>query len=99
MSSWKYKTTNLILVCSLFFVFTFISVHAQSIVINEVMSSNANTLFDEDNDTPDWIELFNSSPNTINLSGYSISDNENEPGKWIFPELSFESGEFLTIFA
>jgi len=28
------------------------------VVINEIMSSNSNTIYDEYGNTPDWIELY-----------------------------------------
>ena len=46
----------------LLFVFIFIPscVFAQNIVINDVMASNQRTIFDEDGDASDWIEVYNS---------------------------------------
>ena len=32
----------------------------QSIQLNEIVSSNGDNLYDEDGDTPDWIEIYNS---------------------------------------
>ncbi len=72
---------------------------AQSILINEVMSSNANTLTDEDGDSPDWFELFNTSSNAINLDGWHITDDADEPDKWTFPNISLPPDEFLLVFA
>ena len=37
------------------------TIDSQTVRINEVVSSNS-TYFDEDGDTPDWIELFNFGP-------------------------------------
>jgi hypothetical protein len=39
------------------------------------MSSNGSTLFDEDGDTPDWIELYNPGMVANDLGGYGITDN------------------------
>jgi hypothetical protein len=64
--------------------------------INEVMSSNTTTILDEDNDDPDWIELFNSSNETIQLEGYTISDSSNE---WQLPKMSIRAQKHLLIFA
>ena len=48
---------------------------AQSnMIINEVMASNKSTITDNNSEYSDWIELYNSSSQTLNLSGYSISD-------------------------
>ncbi|MCB9250324.1 MAG: hypothetical protein H6613_18125 [Ignavibacteriales bacterium] len=38
------------------------------------MSSNSGSYFDEFGETPDWIELFNSGSQSINLEGFSLSD-------------------------
>lgn len=72
---------------------------AQRIVINELMTSNANTLQDEDGDTPDWIELYNRSGNAIDLHNWTISDDSLEIDKWIFPATTLQPGEYLLIFA
>ncbi len=51
-------------------------------VMSEFMASNDTTLFDEDGDASDWIEIFNSGTSTVNLDGYSLVDSANE---WQFP--------------
>ena len=33
---------------------------AQSLIINESMSKNLSSVYDEDGDTPDWIEIYKS---------------------------------------
>jgi hypothetical protein len=73
--------------------------YAQSIVINEVMASNATTIADEDGDYPDWIELYNAGTETVNLEGYGLSDNYNSPFKWIFPDVNIEPGQHLLVWA
>jgi len=42
-------------------------IFSQSVVINEVMSSNTSTIYDVDGDPSDWIELYNNSDSLINL--------------------------------
>ena len=71
----------------------------QDIVINEIMASNETTVMDEDGDYSDWIELYNSNDNAINLSGYTISDDILNPNKWTFPEIVLLPDSFLLIFA
>ena len=39
-----------------------------------------------DADLGSWIELYNKSDSAVNLSGFSISDNERKPRKWVFPD-------------
>jgi hypothetical protein len=63
-----------------------ITVNYSGLQLNELMASNASTLADEDGDASDWIELFNSSPLTIDLSHCALSDNPAQPVKWRFPE-------------
>lgn len=72
---------------------------SQNIVINEFVSSNKNSLIDEDGDSPDWIELYNASNAPVNLNGYYLSDDLTNPKKWIFPSISIESNNFLIVFA
>ncbi len=72
---------------------------AQGLVINEVMSSNVQTILDEDGDTPDWIEIYNSGPDPIDLTGYSLVDSSTIDTPWIFPDMSIMSGAHLLLFA
>ena len=82
-----------ILLCSLF-----PSVKAQ-LVISEVMARGNQGFADEDNDHPDWIELRNKSTRSINLADFALTDNENDPLKWRFPERALESGSYTIVFA
>ena len=43
---------------------------SQDLIINESMSKNNNAVYDEDGDTPDWIEIYNNSLNPINMGDY-----------------------------
>ena len=55
------------------------------VVINELMALNT-TIKDPQGENDDWIELHNVSDQEIDLSGMYLSDNKNNPRKWIFPE-------------
>lgn len=80
-----------------FFIFiTCISADAQ-VLINEVQSSNGETISDEDGDYEDWIELYNTGDEPVNLAGYTLSDDDDDPLKWILPSVEIEPGEFLHI--
>lgn len=68
-------------------------------VINEIMASNNNTLADRDGDFPDWIEIYNPGGTTINLENWALSDDENQPRKWIFPTTNLAPGGIKLIFA
>ncbi len=45
-----------------------------SIVFNEVMANNETTIFDEDAEPSDWIELYNPTCGSIDLSGWILAD-------------------------
>jgi hypothetical protein len=72
---------------------------AQQVKINEIMASNASTLHDENGDSSDWIELYNSGQSALNLSGFGLSDKETKPFKWTFPAIKLQPGAFLLIWA
>ncbi len=70
-----------------------------TVVINEVLASNTKDL-DENKQTEDWIELYNTTNSRIDLSGYFLSDNLTLPQKWAFPKNTFiEPKGFLTVWA
>lgn len=72
---------------------------AQSVGINEVMAANVTDITDEDGDREDWIELFNYGSTPINLAGYGLSDNFDQPFKWVFPSVVIDPGGFLLVWA
>jgi len=67
--------------------------------INEFMAANASGLLDEDGEAQDWIEIVNASPFTVNLAGWSLTDNPDQPGQWTFPAVSLSPGEYRIVFA
>ncbi len=83
----------------IFFIIVFGSAKTQEIRINEIVSSNGDNLYDEDNDTPDWIELHNPTNQTIDLLGYCITDDPDDLSKWSFPSIQVEPNAFLVLFA
>lgn len=77
----------------------YVSVNAQNLIINEVMASNATTTADQDGDFNDWIELHNRSDQPISLGGHGLSDNYNNPFKWVFPDITIMPSEYLLVWA
>ena len=75
-----------------------LSTEAQTIRINEVVSSNS-LFLDEDGDSPDWFELLNTSDQPVNISGYTVTDNKEDTTQWLFPEVILDSGQYLVIWA
>src|ERR1700741_2776587 len=54
--------------------------------INEYSCSNTNLVTDAFGDTPDWFEIYNPSlSQTMNLSGYYLSNNKFDLSMWQFP--------------
>ena len=88
-------TKYISLLCILWYCST---TQAQSIRINEVVSSNINYL-DEDRESPDWIELYNAGTEDVSLEGYFISDKSSNPTKWKFPNIEIKSDEYLVVWA
>ena len=76
-----------------------INVYGQAVQLNEIVSSNASVMHDEDGDTPDWIELHNPSNQAVNLDGFGITDDPSDLSMWIFPSIVIEPDSFLVIFA
>jgi hypothetical protein len=76
-----------------------VPVFSQSLTINELMASNATTIADEDGDFEDWIEIYNFGSDPINLEGYGLSDNYNNPFKWVFPDYTIMPGHYLLVWA
>ncbi len=75
------------------------SLNGQDVVINEIMSSNNNTVQDEDGDYPDWIELYNTTASDIDLKDWILSDDWDDEEKWIFPSITIPAKGFLLVFA
>jgi len=70
------------------------------VVINEFMASNDATMADQDGEFDDWIEFYNNSAQSIDLSGYSLSDDVDDLTKWMFPEGTIIEGNgYLMVWA
>jgi len=94
-----HKKPTITLFFNLLIIYVALPIYSQDLKINEVMSSNATTIADEDGDYPDWVELYNNGSDTIDLNGYGLSDNENDPFKWVFPHAIIQPQQHLLIFA
>lgn len=60
------------------------SLQAQ-VVVNEVSASNWSQYPDNFGAFEDWIELFNTTATAVDLSGWYLSDSQNNNTKWQFP--------------
>ncbi len=72
---------------------------APGVILNEFMAANDRTLRDEDGNAEDWIELFNSGPQPISLTGWYLTDDLARPTRWQLPAVSLDANDFLVVFA
>ena len=71
-----------------------------TIVINELLASNSTGTKDEKGQYDDWIELYNKSDATVDVSGYYITDDITKPKKWAIPTGTKITGKgYLTLWA
>jgi len=69
------------------------------LVINEFVAVNRTGLSDEDGDHSDWIELYNAGQSSVNLGGWSLTDDPKNPEKWRFPDITLRGGDYLPVIA
>lgn len=70
------------------------------IVVNEVSPSNKTVTADPQGDYDDWIELYNNGNSDYDLTGHYLSDKEDNPKKWQFPDNTIiKAHDYLLIFA
>lgn len=72
---------------------------ASPLVLNEFLASNAGGLRDENGDSEDWIEIRNTSGQTVNAGGWHLTDDPDLPTKWRIPSTNLPPGGFLVVFA
>jgi hypothetical protein len=72
---------------------------AGQVRISEFMASNTHTILDEDGDSSDWIEIQNTSSNSVSLLNWALTDSAGNPGKWRFPATNIPPKSFMIIFA
>jgi len=71
---------------------------AAAIVFNEIVSSNSHSLTDETLGSPDWIELYNTTDQDIDLSEYKLSS-KNQTESMAFANAAIPAGGYLLVYA
>lgn len=66
------------------------------LIISEVVSSNKGIYSNENNQVVDYIELYNGTDKTIDLTGYGLSDRDDRV-KWLFPACQIEPQQYLVV--
>ncbi|MCH2021156.1 MAG: CotH kinase family protein [Saprospiraceae bacterium] len=80
-------------------VFCFYTSFSQ-VVINEYSCSNKDDYLDNFGEYEDWVELYNSGPTTVDISGYFLTDKNNRRTKWAFPSgTNISPGDHIRVFA
>jgi hypothetical protein len=65
--------------------------------INEFMADNETTICDEFEEYDDWVEIYNSNAEAVNMEGLFLTDNPSIPDKWQFPNVEIPANGFLLI--
>ena len=72
----------------------------KTLSINELMASNSNTVADQNGEYDDWIELYNLTDESIDLSGYFLTDGTYNIKKWEFPlGTTIAANDYLIVWA
>lgn len=70
-----------------------------TVQFNEVCSNNFSTAPLNEYENSDWIELYNVGDETINLNGWSVSDDSGLLKRFFFDEIMMKPGEYLLLYA
>ena len=68
------------------------------VVINEYSCSNVTGIVDAYGEREDWLELYNSSAATVDLTGWFLSDKATNLTKWQIPSGSINANGFKMVF-
>lgn len=76
----------------------FIVPASSQVVINEYSCANISQTADNYGQFNDWVELYNAGASPVNIGGYYMSDNVNNPDKWAFPAgTTIAAGGFMRV--
>jgi len=87
-----------IIINALLFCFIALSNGSGDVIINEFAASNYASLRVNDS-YPDWIELYNTADTAVDIRGYFLTDDSDDPFKWIFPTCLIGPHDFLIVIA
>src|SRR5207247_263424 len=69
------------------------------VLITEFMAANTRTLPDVDGQFSDWIELYNTSAQPVDLEGWFLTDSPANLAQWRFPSTLLAPNGYLVVFA
>ncbi|MDB4809139.1 CotH kinase family protein [bacterium] len=67
--------------------------------ISEFVALNSRSLFDEDGDSSDWIEIENTDGTAVSMEGWYLTDDPDDLTKWTIPAVTLLPNDYLVIFA
>ena len=68
-------------------------------VLSELLPKNHTGIEDENLRRPDWIEVYNGSPDRVSLEGWALSLEGEGAGAWVFPAVEIKPFDYLLVFA
>lgn len=69
------------------------------VVLSEFVAENASGLTDENGDRSDWIEVTNTDPAPVDITGWYLTDDAANLTKWQLPSTILDPNEHLVVFA
>ncbi|MEM7387081.1 MAG: CotH kinase family protein, partial [Verrucomicrobiota bacterium] len=69
------------------------------LVISEFLARNETGLTDASGQRQDWIEIHNPTDAAVALENWSLTDDQERPGKWDFPSAMIGANERIVVFA
>lgn len=71
----------------------------KGLVINELSANNVSIMSDQAGEFDDWIELYNSTSDPIQLYNYCLSDNDSDLYKWVLPNIILQPNSYIVFWA
>lgn len=68
------------------------------LILSEVMPNNACTVATSDGRFLDWVELYNAGARPVDLSGFCLSDREDDLTRFVLPAVSLAPGEYALVY-
>ncbi|RQV99438.1 T9SS C-terminal target domain-containing protein [bacterium] len=69
------------------------------IVLNELLAVNGSIQADQDGEYDSWIEFYNNTSDEVSLWGFTLTDENDNPDKWTFPDTSIAANDYLIVWA
>lgn len=68
------------------------------LVITEFLATNLSGLADEDGERSGWIEVSNRGSTAVEVSGWALTDDSEDLGKWVLPSVTLAPQAYLVVF-